>query len=99
MNERYDWWVIDAIYNQYLLSLGEFETLENFMLGPESRIIMTIFGFATFFTQITMLNMLIAIMGDEFDFQMEFRNMIALVTKLRFLTIHAPILRNKSKEV
>lgn len=56
----------DSMMNQYYLSLGEFNT-ENYSKHPLSVIIFLIFVGATMFTQITMLNMLIAIMGDTFD--------------------------------
>lgn len=47
---------------------------------------------ATFFTQITMLNMLIAIMGDSFDYATENRNKFATKTKLDILSAQAPAL-------
>ena len=69
--ERFNWWVIDSIYNQYLIILGEFPIRTNMMSGSDSGFVMGMFCGATFFTQITMLNMLIAIMSDVFDELME----------------------------
>ena len=60
-------WLEDVLYNQYLLSLGEFQTLDSYPLGSLPDLIVLMFIGATFFTQITMLNMLIAIMADVFE--------------------------------
>ena len=63
---------LDAMLNQYLLALGEFGT-DNFSAatGKNAGIVWVLFLFATFLTQITVLNMLIAIMGDTFDAVLE----------------------------
>ena len=74
--------IVDGIFNQYMMSLGEFELLIELLTGYgenlETIIIMIIFVGATFFTQITMLNMLIAIMGDTFERVVENRNRILI---------------------
>ena len=44
-----------------------------------------IFFFATLFTQVTMLNMLIAIMGDTFERVIENRDLNSMKTKLELL--------------
>ena len=59
-------WLFDAIFNQYLLSLGEFDVPKKEKSSYE-KLFLLFFASATFFTMITMLNMLIAIMGDSFD--------------------------------
>ena len=56
---------MDLIYNQYMMSLGEF-TMDGFGDHPEMIICYVFFLAATFVTQLTFLNMLIAIMGDTF---------------------------------
>ena len=58
---------MDALLNQYLLSLGEF-SLDNFGAGDEDDfyVIWAFFTLSTFITSIIILNMLIAIMGDTF---------------------------------
>ena len=63
-------WILDIVYNQYLLSLGEFATMDNFN-AEQSQLVLLFFVMATIYTQITMLNMIIAIMGDSFDRAME----------------------------
>ena len=52
--------------NQYYLSLGEFDA-DNFKDHPHKLLCFFFFIYATLFTQITMLNMLIAIMSDTFE--------------------------------
>ena len=61
----FNFWIIDLMYNQYLLALGEFG-LDNFGEHPQAALVYFFFVLATFFSQLTMLNMLIAIMGDSF---------------------------------
>ena len=58
--------MIDSTLNQYLLMLGEFD-LDGFENHANLTICYMIFILSTFITQITFLNMLIAIMGDTFD--------------------------------
>jgi len=62
--------VIDIAFNMYLLSLGEFESMENYD-GVDSIPVWIIFFLATFVVQITFLNVLIAIMGDVYGEVME----------------------------
>ena len=52
-----------------------------------------IFIAATFFTQITMLNMLIAIMGDTFEKITEQKTLFATRTKLALLADYAANIR------
>ena len=61
-----DNWMINAFINQYLLSLGEFD-LDNFSKGPQPWMCYGLFILATFLTQVTALNMIIAIMSDTFS--------------------------------
>ena len=67
--EGHSW--LNSILNQYLLALGEFN-MDAFSENgagdklPNSPLVWALFIGATFITQITILNMLIAIMGDTF---------------------------------
>lgn len=74
-------WGADLLFNQYLLSLGEFN-MDGFETSPQLVICYLFFIGATFITQITMLNMLIAIMGDTFDRITEAKEVNALRTKI-----------------
>lgn len=49
-----------------MLALGEFDT-DNYELEAGDVLVWLIFVATTFITQVTFLNMLIAIMGDTFD--------------------------------
>ena len=49
-----------------MLALGDFG-LDNFGSHPQAILAYLFFIAATFISQLTMLNMLIAIMGDSFD--------------------------------
>mmetsp|Transcript_26142 Transcript_26142/g.18565 ORF Transcript_26142/g.18565 Transcript_26142/m.18565 type:complete len:109 (+) Transcript_26142:1947-2273(+) len=55
----------NSVINQYLVGLGDFNT-DNY--SQENKIMIWLFFIlATFITQITFMNLLIAIMGDTFD--------------------------------
>ena len=70
-------WPLNALYNQYMLSLGEF-SMDNFEENYQTHLIYMIFLTSTFVTQITFLNMLIALMGDTFGRVIEQRDQYAL---------------------
>ena len=57
-----------------------------------------LFFAATFMTQITILNMLIAIMGDTFERVIENKDINATKTKLQLTADLASILRTKSNQ-
>ena len=82
--EAFGQWGFDMLVNQYLLSLGEFN-FENFADQPNSAMCFGFFIAATFITQILMLNMLIAIMGDTFERVIENRDVNATKTKLELM--------------
>ena len=51
VGDNFDFWVLDAIYNQYLLSLGEFNSLESVGVGQsQDWLVVLFFSLATFFT-------------------------------------------------
>ena len=58
--------VVDVLFDQYLLSLGEFNG-DGYLSEGANKVLLVMFVVGTFLTQITFLNMLIAIMGDTFD--------------------------------
>ena len=65
IDDIFDRWLINTFINQYLLTLG-FYDMENFV-GDQQLFIYILFILATFLTQVTVLNMLIAILGNTFD--------------------------------
>ena len=72
-----------------MLTLGEFN-LDNFG-GTNATVVWLLFVGATFFSQITILNMLIAIMGDTFDRVQETRQIQAMDEKLKLLNQYSYI--------
>ena len=59
--------ILNVIFDQYLLSMGEFNGDGGYFEPGADKIVLVFFIIATFLTQITFLNMLIAIMGDTFS--------------------------------
>ena len=87
------------LINQYLLALGEFVSLDAFVLGPQTFMCFTFFVLATFIVQIVMFNMLIAIMGDTFDKVTEYRDINAIKSKLELISdLYAIIKARDAKE-
>lgn len=89
----FGFWVLDLLMNQYLLALGEFN-MDSFAENPQSAICYVFFILATFITQLTMLNMLIAIMGDTFGRVMEKKEIKGIQTKLDLMSDLAGIIGN-----
>ena len=73
----FDQFLVDSTLNQYLLMLGEFH-MDGFERNINVPICYGIFIVSTFLSQITLLNMLIAIMGDTFDRVQEKRAMLEI---------------------
>ena len=79
--------------NQYLLSLGEFaDTLGGYENHPQSILVWVLFLVTTFVTQLTMLNMLIAIMGNTFDNVIEKKSLFAIQMRLSILSDYKDII-------
>ena len=81
------WFIWDTMINQYLLSLGDFgNELPGYENHPQSLLVWTLFLVTTFVTQITMLNMLVAIMGNTFDNVIERKSIYAIQMRLNILS-------------
>ena len=91
----FGWRVLSTLLNQYMLSLGEFDT-EAYQSDGEDIVVWTIFIATTFITQITFLNMLIAVMGDTFDRVSEVKEQSALAEKIQILADYVIIVRRES---
>ena len=76
--------IIDSTLNQFMLMLGEFN-MDGFRFHANNDICYLIFIFSTFITQITFLNMLIAIMADTFDRVISQRPTYSLKNKLKLM--------------
>ena len=81
VGQTFTFWPVNLIVNQYLLSLGDFN-LDNFDSHPQAALCYTCFIMATFISSVTMLNMIIAIMGDTFERVIENRQLNSIKTKL-----------------
>ena len=88
--------VFDTFINQYLLALGEFVSLEVFIKGTQTAICYIFFVMATFITQITMFNMLIAIMGDTFEHIMENKVVHTTKSKLQLMSDLIAVIRDEN---
>ena len=93
----FDSWLLDILFNQYLLALGEFN-MDGFDESPQKVICYLFFMSATFITQITMLNMLIAIMGDTFGRIIEAKEVNAMKTKIELMEDLSMVINSKSKK-
>ena len=85
VDPTFGFWLLNLLLNQYMLALGEFN-MDNFADQPQSLMCFFFFISATFITQITMFNMLIAIMGDTFERVMENKEVNATQTKLELMS-------------
>ena len=83
--------------NQYMLSLGEFD-LVNYKGEGNDVIVWIVFIATTFITQITFLNMLIAIMGDTFARVSEVKEQSALKEKIEILSDYVVVVERESLE-
>ena len=79
-----------------MLALGEFDTA-NYLDHPNTMLCFLLFLLATIFTQITMLNMLIAIMSDTFDKVTQHRDIHARKTKLELMGDYAGNFKDSEK--
>ena len=83
---------IDAMLNQYILAIGDYDT-EAFQAEGGDIILWLLFILATFLTQITFLNLLIAIMGDTFDRVSEVKEQSALAEKIKIIADYIVVVR------
>ena len=89
--------VFDLILNQYYLALGEYRT-DNFHDAPATLLCFVFFMLATFCTQVVLLNMLIAIMGDTFERVTEHKELNGRRTKLDLLGDFAGMLKEEKQD-
>ena len=87
----FDVYIIDSALNQYLLMLGEFH-MDGFQDHSNLILCYLIFLASTFITQITFLNMLVAIMGDTFERVISQRPTFSLKNKLDLMGDMKPII-------
>ena len=85
--------VFNVLFDQYLLSLGEFNGDDNdgYVATNADRLLLVVFIASTFITQITFFNMIIAIMGDTFSRVSEVRAQSALREKITIMADYVHI--------
>lgn len=85
--------VLNVLFDQYLLSLGEFNGDDNdgYVATNADRLFLVVFIASTFITQITFFNMIIAIMGDTFSRVSEVRAQSALREKITIMADYVHI--------
>ena len=66
ITRAYNFTFVDSVVNQYLLALGEFQ-YDAFASSPSGPLIWSFFLLSTYLTQVTFMNMLIAIMSNTFS--------------------------------
>ena len=69
--------------------------MDNFGDHPQKMLVYVLFVLATFISQLTMLNMLIAIMGDSFDKVIENKEVNGIIMKLEILNDLSAVLPQK----
>ena len=79
-------WLPNIILYQYELALGEFQLDGVFEDGSYTGLCYLFFVLATFISQVTMLNMLIAIMGDTFEHIIENQELNMIKTKIEVMS-------------
>ena len=87
---------MNIFINQYLMALGEFEG-KDFFDGSDQIAIWIFFLLATFITQITFLNMLIAVMGDTYAKVTETKDQNALCEKIKIMADYVNVINDKEK--
>lgn len=85
---------LDAYIASYMQSMGEFTT-DTYNNGDNPKMIWFFFCLATFLTTITILNMLIAVMGETFAQQNEIRALQELREKVLLSSDYSFLLDGK----
>lgn len=89
--------LVDSIIGQYLLMLGEFH-MDGFKNHVNASLCYVFFISTTIISQITFLNMLIAIMGDTFDRVIDQRPTYSLKNKLMLMAAMKSMIRSRRSD-
>ena len=89
--------LLDSIRSMYLVVLGEFE-LDSYSEHPYKALLQIFFLLATFMSFIVMLSMLIAIMGNTFDFIVSRKNQYSLQNKLSIMCSYHYVIARKNPQ-
>jgi hypothetical protein len=89
--------IFDAVLGQYASALAGFDS-GNYANGGDKFFTILFFMLATLFTQLTMLNMIIAFMGDTFERIAENKDIYAAKGKLKLLSEYAFLLKKSTSK-
>ena len=89
--------LIDSTLNQFNLMVGDYKT-DGFTKHPNPALCYALFIIAVVISQITFLNMLIAIMSDTFEKVIEQRPTFSLKNKLMILAAMESMIRSKEAD-
>lgn len=92
-----DHFFLDSLINQYLIALGEF-AMDGFEAHPQWYFCWLLFLSSTFFTQIVLLNMLIAIMSNTYEFIIDRKAQFALQNKMTILSEYYNVIDTRNKQ-
>ena len=94
MSRIFPYFVIDAIWSQYMMALGELGAVPDvFDSHPWKYQLYLIFFLITLITQLIYLNMIIAFMADTFDYMMELKPVFAFKQQMRIMSTSRLIFR------
>ena len=97
VDDVFGFWLVNMLLNQYLLALGEF-SIDNFASNQQAVLCYFFFICATFISQVTMLNMLIAIMGDTFGKVTENKTVNLIKSKLELMDDLAATMKQRDSQ-
>ena len=78
------------------MAIGDPEMADNYTNSNQTQLVLTCFFFAISYTQVVMLNMLIAIMANTFDNAMELQEVNTIRSRLQFLNDFSSLLEFES---
>ena len=79
------------------MALGDPENKDNYKESAQTQLVLVIFLITISYTQVVMLNMLIAIMGDTFGNAVEQKDVNTKRSRLQILSDFAPLMTVTSK--
>ena len=84
MKSIFPYFMIDAIWSQYMMALGELgDVPDAFDNHPWKYQLYALFFMITLITQLVYLNMVIAFMADTFDKMLEIKPILALQQQMK----------------
>ena len=89
---------MNMMINQYLVSLGTYEELEEYSKSSLDGMAWFFFVFASFASTVVALNMIIAIMSDTFARVTEFHSLHSRIMQIQILSDYIEHIKPKRKD-